>query len=53
VLGREVARLLDDAERAAGWHDVRLDGRALAAGTYLYRMEAGDFTAVRRLTVAR
>jgi hypothetical protein len=52
ALGREVAVLLD-GERAAGWHEATLDGRALASGVYLYRLEAGPFAQTRRLLLAR
>lgn len=56
ALGRSVARI-DAGERAAGAHEAALDGRALAAGTYVVRMtaegESGREVRVRRLTVVR
>ncbi len=44
--------------REAGRHELVFEGvdrqdRALASGTYLLRMEAGDFRATRRLTLIR
>ena len=44
MLGREIARLAE-GEYAAGTHRVVLDASALAAGTYVYRLVAGPFSA--------
>jgi cyclomaltodextrinase len=52
VLGREVAVLVDRA-LPAGRHEARLDGRALAPGTYLCRLEADGQTVTRALVRAR
>ena len=52
VMGREVATLVD-AELAAGFHRLPFDGTQLASGTYVYRIQAGDFTASRRMAVVR
>lgn len=52
LLGRRVAVLLDET-LPEGAHTVRLDGGALAAGTYLVRLSAGTETATTRLTVLR
>ncbi len=41
VLGRQVALLVDGAQ-PAGTHEVRLEGRGLPSGTYLYRLRAGE-----------
>ena len=51
VLGREVARR--DARLGAGVQHVELPSAALAAGTYVVRITAGDASETRRLTVAR
>lgn len=53
VLGREVARPLDGAARAAGAHRVPLDGRGLPGGLYLYRVEAGGAASGGTLTHVR
>ena len=52
VTGRQVATVAD-GEFAAGVHTASLDASGLAAGTYVYRIEAGDFVATKRLTVVR
>ena len=52
VLGREVA-VLAEGRLAEGRHEVGLDGSRLAAGTYVYRLTAGDRALVRQMTVVR
>ena len=52
TLGRVVATLVDE-DRGPGRYEVELDASALASGVYVYRLVAGDFSATRRLTVAR
>ena len=52
VLGREVARLAD-GDRAAGRHTVPFDGRGLAAGVYVVRLEAGGRSFTRQMTLVR
>ncbi len=51
--GQKVAALVDEA-RPAGFHQVIWDGRDAAgrissSGIYLYRIEAGEFNAVKKL----
>ncbi|MEL6771947.1 MAG: FlgD immunoglobulin-like domain containing protein, partial [Bacteroidota bacterium] len=55
LTGREVARLVD-GYRAAGaysvtWDAVDAQGRSVAAGVYVYRIQAGDYTESKRLVV--
>jgi hypothetical protein len=52
LLGRAVARPLEDW-REAGEHHVRLDAGGLATGTYVYRLDAGEFHSARRLLLIR
>lgn len=52
VLGREVATLVS-GPMAAGAHEVRFDAGTLASGTYVYRLQAGNVVATKRLTVIR
>ncbi|MEL7362985.1 MAG: T9SS type A sorting domain-containing protein, partial [Bacteroidota bacterium] len=52
ALGRTVAVLVDGT-REAGWHEVALDGTALASGVYLVRAEYGSEVVVQRLTRVR
>jgi len=52
LLGQKVATLVDEYQRA-GYKSVRWDARGLASGVYLYRLEAGNFTAVKKLVVIK
>jgi hypothetical protein len=50
LLGREVRLLVDEA-RNPGTYAVRFDARGLASGVYLYRLEAGSLTLVRKMVL--
>ena len=52
LLGREVMRLVDERQ-GAGYHAVTLGADALASGVYVYRIEAGDFQATRRMVLVK
>lgn len=38
---------------AAGTHEVIIDGSSLASGVYFYRLEAGSFTATKKLVLMK
>jgi serine protease AprX len=52
MTGREVARLVEGA-REAGTHEVRWEALGVAAGAYVYRLQAGNEVASRRMVVVR
>jgi hypothetical protein len=52
LLGRRVAVLADEG-MAAGTHRVTFDAGDLASCMYVYRLEAGDFVASRRMLLAK
>ncbi len=51
-LGQLITTLVNDV-KSAGSHDITFDAAALPAGTYLCRMEAGEFSAVRKLLLVK
>ncbi|MEM8560449.1 MAG: FG-GAP-like repeat-containing protein, partial [Bacteroidota bacterium] len=51
VLGRHVATLINE-ERRAGWHHLRLNGRALASGVYVVHLKFKDQATSIRMLVA-
>ena len=52
LLGREVADLVDD-HLDAGSHSISWNPSGLSSGIYLYRIETGDFRAVRKLILLK
>ena len=53
VLGRERLRILDGAALAAGRHDLELDLRGLAAGSYFCRLESSKEVQTIKLVLSR
>jgi flagellar hook assembly protein FlgD len=57
LLGREIRRLVD-APYGGGFHTVRWDatddnGAKVTSGVYFYRIQAGTYSAVRRMLLVR
>lgn len=57
VLGQEVRVLVNQRQQAgsftATWDGTDALGRRVASGIYLYRLDAGNFTAVRRILLVK
>jgi hypothetical protein len=51
--GQEVSVLIAGERYEAGRYEVAFDASALASGVYFYRLEAGAFHQVRKMTVLR
>jgi hypothetical protein len=52
VLGKEVATLLN-GDRAAGNYEVNFDASNLASGLYIYTINAGSFTATKKMMLMK
>jgi flagellar hook assembly protein FlgD len=57
LLGQEVRTLVDEIQDP-GYYTVTWDGRdgsgnEVASGLYFYRLEVGDFTAVKRMVLMK
>jgi len=57
LLGQEVARLVDEVQRA-GYHEVRWDSRNIhgafvSSGIYFYRISAGTYTDIKKMILLR
>ncbi len=52
ITGRQIAVLADE-HRPAGSHRIMFDALTLPAGLYFYRLEAGDFVAVRKMVLVK
>jgi hypothetical protein len=58
LLGAEVATLVNDEPKAAGYHAAIWDGRdkngrVVASGVYVYRMQAGSFVMTKKLALVK
>jgi surface protein len=53
LLGRQVATLVAGDMKSAGYHTVQFNADGLASGTYLIRMEAGDFVATQQVVLLK
>ncbi|HEY5124560.1 MAG TPA: T9SS type A sorting domain-containing protein [Ignavibacteria bacterium] len=55
ILGREVTRLLNSEFLQAGKHIIDFDAMKynLASGVYFYRIESGDFNAVKKMLMIK
>ncbi len=52
VLGHEIKTLVND-KKCAGKHTVYFDASDLASGIYLYKITAGDFNYMKKMTVLK
>jgi hypothetical protein len=52
ILGRQVAELMNE-EAAAGKHLLRWNAKGLASGTYFYRLQAGDYTDIKKMLLLK
>ena len=52
LLGQEIVTLIDE-EKPAGLYDIRFDASELSTGMYVYRLQAGDYVAAKRLMLLR
>jgi hypothetical protein len=53
VMGQKVATLFDGTAEAGQYYKVRVDGAGLASGLYLYRLQSGAKTELRRMTLLK
>jgi hypothetical protein len=52
IIGQEVA-VLADGQQEKGGHEVTFDAAGLPSGMYIYRITAGEFTAVKKMVVMK
>ena len=52
ILGQEVATLVN-GEQKAGYKSIEWNAGSVASGVYFYRLEAGDFSASKKLLLLK
>jgi hypothetical protein len=52
IVGREVATLVDEVV-SAGYKQVFFNATNLSSGTYFYRLQANDFTDIKKMTLMK
>lgn len=52
LLGREVVRLVDEKQKA-GRYDLNFDASHLASGVYVFRIKAGEFVKMHKMTLVK
>jgi hypothetical protein len=58
LLGAEVATLVDNEQKATGYHAAVWDGRdkngrVVASGVYVYRLQAGSFVMMKKVALVK
>jgi hypothetical protein len=52
TLGQQLATLIN-SDIDAGYHEIQFNANNLASGVYFYRIQAGEFTATKRLLLLK
>lgn len=52
LLGREISTLINNNLRR-GWYQIPFDAGSLASGVYVYRLQAGGFIEIKRMTILK
>jgi hypothetical protein len=52
ILGREIKTLVNEIKQS-GKYTVEFNGSNLASGVYFYRIQAGDYIAVKRMVLVK
>jgi hypothetical protein len=52
VVGQSV-RVLVDEHQSAGYYEISFDASDLPAGIYLYKLQVGEYSSVKRMTLVK
>lgn len=52
ILGKEVAKIVS-GKLEAGSHNVKFDGYGLTSGQYFYKLQAGNFSQIRKMILIK
>jgi hypothetical protein len=51
-VGKEVMTLVNE-KKDAGYYEVTFDANDLPAGIYLYKLQVGEYSSVKRMTLVK
>jgi hypothetical protein len=49
----QTVEVVVDAYQAAGYYEINFDAKDLPAGIYLYKLQVGDYSSVKRMTLVK
>jgi len=53
MFGREVAKLIDNEYKSAGFNSVEFNGINLSSGVYIYRLESGNSFRTKKMILIK
>ena len=53
IAGREISSLINNQQYNAGAHSFDFNASNLASGVYFYRIQAGDFTEIKKMMLIK
>ena len=53
ILGTEIAELISNEQKSAGRYEVNFDASKFASGTYIYKLQAGDFIETKKMILIK
>lgn len=52
ILGKEITTLVNE-EKSAGSYEVKFDANSLSSGIYFYKIQAGDYSSVKKMILIK
>ncbi|MBI3125545.1 MAG: T9SS type A sorting domain-containing protein [Ignavibacteriales bacterium] len=52
LLGREISTLVNQAQNA-GYHEITFNGKDLSSGIYIYQIQAGEFSRIKKMLLMK
>ena len=52
IIGQELAQLVNGVEEV-GYHSIKFEGSELPSGTYIYRLQAGNFVQTKKMVLLK
>ena len=53
IVGKEIATLISNDKRKEGFHQINFDGSNLSSGIYYYKINAGEFTDIKKMMLVK